>query len=96
MSKRTRPTEAEYAALSADYVEHPITPDEVVSVEVTLDPVTLKKGRPANGHSQGESPVLSIRFPDDLRRRITARAAKDGTAAADVVRRAVVEYLNAS
>lgn len=93
---RHKLTAEDYDEMAADYAEHPPTADEITRDIEVFDPVALKKGRPRRGRKSGETPILSVRFPDDVRDRINDRAEKDGTAAAEVIRRAVVEYLDAS
>lgn len=49
-------------------------------------------GRPALG--EGESPVLQVRVPQELREALAARADREATSASEIVRRALRAYLD--
>lgn len=88
-----RLTEREYAALAADYEEHPPTEEEIVG-RVQIDPAALRTGRPPkSAPRRGRTPTMSVRLPDELRERLTARADVEAVTPGEVIRRAIIEYL---
>ena len=83
----------DYAAMADDYATTPPTADEVIAVEV--NPAALGMGRPRTGAGKGgNTPSMSIRFPDTMRAAIHRRARADAVHDADIIRRAVDEYLH--
>lgn len=89
-----RRTEADYAAMADDFEANPT---EAIS-PATLGPgafVKLKDGRPAGQRREpvGSTPTMSIRVPAPLRASLNARAEQDHVAPAEVVRRALAQYL---
>ncbi|MFI1463476.1 ribbon-helix-helix domain-containing protein [Nocardia carnea] len=94
---RKKLTDEDYEDMARDYAEYPVAADEVVGEIEYRDPVVLDRGRPVGDAAKGgNTPVTSVRFPTEIRERLAARAEADGVKAAEVIRRAVVEYLNAS
>lgn len=92
MTTRTHKTDTDYAALAADYEAHPPTADEIISIEV--DPAVLRTGRPAkSADSRGKTPVLAIRLPEDIRTKLETLGRVEGAKVSELVRRAVIEYL---
>lgn len=91
MAKSKRLTAAEYSALADDYERNPPTADEVISVEV--DPSVLRMGRPLGGATPGKTPPLTVRLPKGVRIELRVRAAAESATESELVRRAVVEYL---
>ncbi|MFT3714434.1 MAG: ribbon-helix-helix protein, CopG family [Gordonia sp. (in: high G+C Gram-positive bacteria)] len=84
-------SEAEYEALADYYAENPPVPAGPVTI--SLD--RLKTGRPAKGRAgAGKSAAISIRFPDELREQLDRQAETERAPVAEVVRRAVIEYLD--
>lgn len=86
----TQRTDAEYEAM-ADDIEagnwRSVGPIEVY-------PERLRNGRPAAGQGRGgNTPSISVRFPADLRRALDERAAADQAPVAEVIRRAVADYV---
>lgn len=84
--------ETDYYALADDYAENPPTASEVISIEI--DPTRLSIGRPSDKTTEGKTPALSVRFPRMIRNRLEERAKAESAPSAEVVRRAVVEYLD--
>ncbi|QKT05943.1 hypothetical protein HUN08_01105 [Gordonia sp. X0973] len=83
-------TNDDYADMAADYEANPIRHDEVGDVEVRLP-----AGRPAGGGpARGRTPTTSVRFPQPIRDRLNARADAEDVKPAEIIRRAVVEYLD--
>ncbi|MBT0566070.1 hypothetical protein [Williamsia sp. CHRR-6] len=83
----------DYAAMAEDYATAPPTADEVRAVE--LNPAALAMGRPPAGAGKGRNtPAMSIRFPDTMRADIHRRAQADDVPDAEIIRRAVNEYLH--
>lgn len=96
-----RLTDAEYAEMAEDYATNPLTADEVVGpLEVNLDhpdvaAAVLRAGRPAGGGpAQGRTPTTSVRLPVDIKTRLDQRAATEDVKPAEIIRRALVEYLD--
>jgi hypothetical protein len=91
-TKRHR-SDADYADMAASYGAEPPTVDEVVSIEVS--PAVLRMGRPAKGATAtGKTPVLAIRLPEALRAELTRRAKARGSSASELIRLALIEYLD--
>ncbi|MCV7194212.1 CopG family transcriptional regulator [Mycolicibacterium brumae] len=86
-------TDDDYAAMAADFEAGDF---EIVG-PASVGPgafVKLKEGRPAGRREAGGStPTMSVRFPSDLREGIAQRAAAESIKPAELVRRAVAEYL---
>ena len=83
----------DYAAMADDYATTPPTADEVRAVDV--NPTALAMGRPRAGAGKGRNtPAMSIRFPDTMRADIHRHAQADNVPDADIIRRAVDEYLH--
>ncbi len=98
MTKRgtaRRPTDAEYAELAAEYEADPITADEVLAADV--NPAFLPTGRPAKAAGKGgKTPVMTLRLPAALRAEVKQRvAAGESRSEAELIRRALIEYLEA-
>jgi hypothetical protein len=85
-------TEADYEDLSRSYVEHPVTPDEVVG-ESVVGTTALRKGRPTGERRRGETPVRSLRLPPGLEARLLSLAEAEGVGGSEVIRRAIMEYV---
>ena len=93
MSTRRR-TDAEYAELQADIEAGAWLP---VSEPVagTGAQVVLKGGRPAGRKlPSGNTPTTSVRLPVDIKARLNDRAAAEDVKPAEIIRRALVEYLD--
>ncbi|TSD96574.1 hypothetical protein FOS14_16070 [Skermania sp. ID1734] len=91
----SRLTDDEYAEMAADYAANPLTADEVLG-PVEIDPAVLRTGRPTGtSRARGRTPTTSVRLPEPLRTRLTAQAAAENVAPAEVIRRALVEYFQA-
>ena len=57
----------------------------------------LKRGRPeANTRSQGASPAIQFRVPEDLRDLLLQRSKQEQKTQSQLAREALVSYLNAS
>ncbi|AMY20077.1 MULTISPECIES: hypothetical protein [Nocardiaceae] len=85
--------EEDYGAMADDYATTPPTSDEVVAIDV--NPAALAMGRPRDGAGKGRNtPAMSVRFPATMRADIHRRAQADDVPDADIVRRAVDEYLH--
>lgn len=80
-------TDDEYAALAASYEADP--PRRTGPAEYAELPI----GRPPKGAAPGRTPVTSIRLPNALREQLDARARAEDVKPAEVMRRALVEYL---
>lgn len=94
---RKKLTEDDYEDMARDYADYPVTADEVIGEVEYRDPAVLERGRPVGEAAKGtNTPVTSVRFPAVIRERLAARADADGVKAAEVIRRAVIEYLDAS
>ncbi|NKY55305.1 hypothetical protein [Nocardia flavorosea] len=90
---RKKLTDEDYEDMARDYSEYPVAAEEVVGEIEYRDPVVLDRGRPAGDAGKGgNTPVTFIRFPTEIRERVEA----DGVKAAEIIRRAVVAYPNAS
>jgi anti-sigma factor RsiW len=90
-AKRERFTDAEYAEMSADYAAKTPTADEVVSGHVNA--AFLRKGRPTEGAAPGKTRGFTVRLPDPIRVELTVRARAEGASPSELIRRAVVEYI---
>ncbi|GAA1482406.1 hypothetical protein GCM10009624_28460 [Gordonia sinesedis] len=89
----SRPSDAEYAAMSDDYIENPPADDEVAG-EIAVNPAVLRTGRPRGAsQAKGRTPTTSVRLPEELRKALARRARIENAADSEVIRRAVVEYL---
>lgn len=96
MSKHTKRapfTDDEYAEMADDYAANPITPDEILKVEV--NPAYLRMGRPTKDtESAGKTPALPVRLPPSIRgvmkQHVEAGAVQSES---ELVRTAIVEYL---
>ena len=98
MTKRGTPrrlTDAEYAEMAAGYEANPITADEILSAEI--NPAFLPTGRPTKAAGKGgKTPVMALRLPAALRAEIKQRvAAGESRSEAELIRRALIEYLEA-
>jgi hypothetical protein len=65
--------------------------------EAGFAPEQLRRvGRPRieDGPGRGPSPVVHVRVGDELARRLTDRAERDGTTVSEVVRTALVQHLD--
>ena len=88
-----RLTEDEYAAMAADYEVSPPTESEIAG-PVHVDPSALRKGRPPkDAPRRGRTPTMSVRLPEELRERLAVRADAEAVTPGEVIRRAIVEYL---
>lgn len=90
----TRRTDAEYAAMADEFKAgnwQPVAPPTIGPG----DAVKLKNGRPV-GRKQpaGNTPTTSVRLPAEVKARLDARAADESVKPAEVIRRALVEYLD--
>ncbi|MFT4086160.1 MAG: CopG family transcriptional regulator [Gordonia sp. (in: high G+C Gram-positive bacteria)] len=101
MTTRQRLTDADYAAMADDYAANPLRADETAGpVEINPDHpdvnvTVLRTGRPAGGGSpRGRTPTTSVRLPADIKTRLDARAADEAVKPAEIIRRALVEYLD--
>jgi hypothetical protein len=92
MTAKRRPTPADYEELARSYATEPVRADEVVSIETGP---ALRMGRPAKGTtSTGKTPLLTIRLPEPIRIEVEHRVkAGESATASELVRKAVVEYL---
>ena len=90
----TRRPPEEYEAMADEFEAEPI----IVNGPVEQGPgafVKLKDGRPVGRREpSGPTPSVSVRFPAKLRERLDERAAIEQAPAAEVIRRAVAEYLD--
>ncbi|MCV7192413.1 CopG family ribbon-helix-helix protein [Mycolicibacterium brumae] len=95
---RHRLTDAEYAEMAADYAANPLRSDEMVG-PVVINPdhpdvAVLRTGRPAGGGTpQGRTPTTSVRLPVDIKTRLDAQAVAEDVKPAEIIRRALIEYL---
>ena len=86
------PSDDDYTAMTDNYATTPPTANEIVAVDV--NPAALGIGRPRTGASKGgNTPSMSTRFPDTMRDDIHRHAQADDVPDADIIRRAVDEYL---
>ncbi len=84
---------ADYTAMAAEFEDAPTPARGPVAVGPGL--VRLPNGRPrGRAKPAGNTPAISVRFPADVRRGLDAHAEVDGTPVAEIIRRAVVEYLD--
>jgi len=83
----------DYAAMADDYATTPPTADDIIAVDV--NPAALGMGRPRTGASKGgNTPAISIRLPETMRADIHRHAQANAVPDADIIRRAVDEYLH--
>lgn len=89
-----RPTAKDYADMAASYEAEPPRADEIAG-PIELKPAILRIGRPAKGTATaGKTPVLAIRLPEQLRTEVDHRVETGETSSAsELIRRAVIEYL---
>ncbi|AON97331.1 hypothetical protein BIZ71_gp38 [Gordonia phage Hedwig] len=88
-----RLTDEDYAAMAADYAKHPPTADEVAG-EIVVDPAILRTGRPPkSAGGPGKTPTMSVRLPLELRARVDDIAEAEDVKPAEIIRRAVSEYV---
>ena len=87
-----RPTDADYDAMAADYAANPLRADEVIG-PIEHTGAILRMGRPAKDSGAGKTPSTTVRLPADINVGVDARAAADNVKSAEIIRRAVVEYL---
>lgn len=88
-----RLTDSEYAEMASNYAANPLRSEEVVG-PVEMDPAILRNGRPVGAaRGRGRTPTTSVRLPDTLREQLAAQASAEDVASAEVIRRALVEYL---
>ncbi len=92
MTTHRRLTDADYDAMAADYAANPLRPDEVIG-DVEHTGTILRMGRPAKNAGGGKTPSTTVRFPVNIRAGIDARADAENVKPAEIIRRAVVEYL---
>lgn len=90
----TRRTDAEYAAMASEFEAG----DREAAGPPTAGPgatIRLKNGRPAGRKiPAGNTPTTSVRLPVDVKARLDARAAEEAVKPAEIIRRALVEYLD--
>ncbi|MCV7191837.1 ribbon-helix-helix protein, CopG family [Mycolicibacterium brumae] len=87
MAKRT---DDAYAAMAADFEANPPAPNG----PITVYPDRLRTGRPSGRRvATGNTPAISVRFPADLRRALDDRAGAEDAPVAEIIRRAVADYL---
>lgn len=87
-----RLTDTEYESLADSYAADPPRSEEITG-PVELYPERMRNGRPPGSRGRGNTPAISVRFPADLRRALDGKAAAEGTPVAEVIRRAVAEYI---
>lgn len=86
-------TDDEYAEMAADFEANPPTADEIVG-EIEVNHAILRTGRPPKtAPARGKTPTTSVRLPQELRAQLEAVATAEGVAPAEVIRRAVGEYI---
>lgn len=91
MPKRTA---AEYAAMADEFELNPPKADGPVELGAGAF-VKPKDGRPVGRREPaGVTPTVSVRFPAKLREQLDKRAVVEHAPAAEVIRRAVAEYLD--
>lgn len=65
------------------------------AVPGTLDGVLLRRGRPATAAAgRGKSPVRTVRLPRDLDDRLAEYADEAASTPSEVLRQAVIEYMD--
>lgn len=86
----TRRTDVEYEKLADEFEAGDFT----VTGPVAVYPERLRTGRPAGGKGRGgNTPAISVRFPSELRSALDDLAAAESTPVAEVIRRAVADYV---
>ncbi|AXH50498.1 RelB-like antitoxin [Gordonia phage Ruthy] len=89
-----RLTDEDYAEMAADYAANPPTADEIAG-EVVIDSTILRTGRPPkSAGGPGKTPTTSVRLPVELRARVERLAAAEDVKPAEIIRRAVSEYVD--
>lgn len=92
MTTKRRRTAADYEAAADSYEAEPIRPDELRG-PIELGPA-LRMGRPTKGTpSAGKTPTVSVRLDPKIRRKVRAIADGGGVKESEIVRRAVIEYI---
>ncbi len=85
-------TEDEYAEMAADFEANPPTAEEIGTIEV--NPAILRNGRPPkSAPARGKTPTMSVRLPTELRAQLEVVAKEENATTAEVIRRAVGEYV---
>lgn len=84
----------DYDALQADFEAGNWAP-AAAPAEGPGAQIRLKGGRPAGRRTPaGNTPTTSVRLPADIKTRLDARAADEAVKPAEIIRRALVEYLD--
>ena len=87
-------TDEDYAAMAHEFETQPIIP----AGPVELGPgafIKLKNGRPAGRKTPaGRTPTTSVRLAPEIRQRLDRQASRESVASGEIIRKAVVEYLD--
>lgn len=93
MTARKGLSDSEYAEMAADYASNPLTPADIAG-PVESTGTVLRMGRPTKtGGRQGKTPSTTIRLPEPLRQQLATQAEAEAVTPAEIVRRAVAEYI---
>ena len=87
-----RLTDDEYDEMAADYAANPLRADEVIG-PVEHTGAILRMGRPTKDAGTGKTPSTTVRLPVDIKAGVQACADAENVKPAEIIRRAVVEYL---
>ena len=90
----TKRSAADYAAMAEEFEAEPPRASGPISEGLGAT-VRLKNGRPSGRRvAAGNTPTTSVRLPQDIRDQLDEQAAAEAIKPSEIVRRAVVEYLD--